>query len=101
MEAHFQHPFSAIVAGPSGAGKSHFVFNFIKYINHMCPATPFPTITWHYGEWQPLYKSNDLPITFRQGLPDTNFETQEPHLIIIDDLMREADERVVDLFTTP
>lgn len=98
MDARFQHPFSAIVAGPSGAGKTHFVSNFIKFRDVMC-TMPFKNIIWFYDEWQPLYESDDMPITFRQGLPDIQNDNQEPQLIIIDDLMRETNERIVDMFT--
>ncbi|KAK4885922.1 hypothetical protein RN001_002193 [Aquatica leii] len=94
----FQHPFSAIVAGPSGCGKSYFIVNFIKNMNDVCD-TKFENVIWFYDEWQPLYK--DLPnIKFQEGLPSMDsFDGREPNLIIIDDLMREANSAVVDIFT--
>lgn len=94
----FKHPFSALVAGPSGCGKSYFVTNFIQNLNKMSD-TSFSRITWFYGAWQELYDTI-CGVEFEQGLPDIeNFNGREPELIIIDDLMREADSRVVDLFT--
>jgi hypothetical protein len=39
-------------------------------------------------------------IEFQQGLPDLdNLDPREKHLIILDDLMDEADQRVASLFT--
>lgn len=93
----FIHPFTAIVAGPSGCGKSNFVTQFIKNTNDVCNKS-FAEIIWCYDEMQPLY---NLPnVDYYQGIPDLNmFDGKISRLIIIDDLMRESDGRVVDLFT--
>lgn len=93
----FIHPFTAIVAGPSGCGKSVFVTNFIKFIKEICSKN-FNQITWCFDEMQPLY---NLPnVVYNQGLPDLNmFDGKDANLVIIDDLMRESDGRVVDMFT--
>lgn len=94
---HFIHPFTAIVAGPSGCGKSVFVYNFLKYVDIVCNAK-FSKITWCYDEMQPLYNLDY--VYYHQGIPDlTMFSGDQPELIIIDDLMREADGRIVDIFT--
>lgn len=94
---HFIHPFAAIVAGPSGCGKSNFVTQFIKHRSSICNEF-FSEITWCYDEMQPLY--NIPGVNYHQGLPDLHmFDGKNPHLIIIDDLMRESDGRVVDIFT--
>lgn len=94
---HFNHPFTAIVAGPSGCGKSVFVTNFIKYIKDICN-TNFDQITWCFDEMQPLY--NNPNVNYIEGIPDlTMFDGKKPQLLIIDDLMRESDGRVVDIFT--
>lgn len=94
---HFTHPFTAIVAGPSGCGKSNFVKNFLKHSDTICNQL-FSKIMWCYDEMQPLY---DLPnVYYHQGLPDLSmFDGKKPQLIIIDDLMRESDGRIVDIFT--
>jgi len=98
MDLRWKHPFTAIVAGPSGSGKSHFVMKFIASIDEMCDAE-FENIFWHYSEWQPGY-NNLKNITFKEGIPDmSDFDGSRSNLIIIDDLMRESDGRVVDLFT--
>lgn len=56
----------------------------------------FQEIRWHYGKYKPTNVS--IPVSFNQGLPELD-GTDHPKLLIIDDLMRESDGRVVDLFT--
>lgn len=97
MDTRWKHPFSAIIAGPSGSGKSHFTIKFINNLKEMCD-TEFDNIFWHYSEWQPSYNLEN--VTFKEGIPNMgDFEGSKPNLVIIDDLMRESDGRVVDLFT--
>lgn len=94
---HFIHPFTAIVAGPSGCGKSNFVTNFIKYVKDVCN-TSFVRTTWCFDEMQPLY--NLQGVNYHHGIPDLSiFDGRDANLLIIDDLMRESDGRVVDIFT--
>lgn len=94
---HFLHPFTAIIAGPSGCGKSNFVTQFIKNIEKICNQN-FSKIIWCYDEMQPLYNLNN--VYYYQGIPDLSmFDGKQPQLIIIDDLMRESDGRIVDIFT--
>lgn len=94
---HFEHPFTAIVAGPSGCGKSNFVCEFLKHMKKIC-SQDYKNIMWCYDEMQPLY--NLKGVEYYQGIPDLSmFDGKEPQLIIIDDLMRESDGRVVDIFT--
>ena len=99
MNLKWKHPFSAIVAGPSGSGKSHFVTRFITNSRHMCD-TDFKNIHWHHGSGvQPPL--TDARIQFKTGLPNMDdFDgSNGSNLIIIDDMMRESDANVVDLFT--
>jgi hypothetical protein len=67
-------------------------------IKHMM--TPKPDrILRCYGEYQTLY-GTVKGIEFQQGLPDMdNLDPREKHLIILDDLMDETDQRVASLFT--
>lgn len=69
---------------------------------------PIHGVLWCYGISQPLHqeipKISPVPVRFHQGLP--NFEEEfkswggnKRHLIIIDDLYRELNDTVVDLFT--
>jgi hypothetical protein len=56
-------------------------------------------LLWCYGEYQTLYGTVD-GVDFQQGLPDLdNLDPREKHLIILDDLMDETDQRVASLFT--
>jgi len=97
MDPRWKHPFSAIISGPSGSGKTIFVLDFIKHLADMCD-TNFSSIYWYYGKYKP--EAIALPICFREGLPQLEeTDVHSPKLVIIDDLMRESDDRVVDLFT--
>ena len=52
-----------------------------------------------YGEYQQLFRKYPL-VTFHQGLPNIeDFDGSEPVLLVIHDLMNEADESVANLFT--
>lgn len=56
-------------------------------------------IYWHYSEWLPKV-NRTIKISYKEGLPNIiEIYTSKPNLIIIDDLMKEADGRVVYLFT--
>ena len=92
------HPFTSLIAGPTGSGKSVFVKRFVADIIHMM--CPFPDrIIWCYGEYQTLYGTVE-GVEFEQGLPDVDsLDPHMRHLIIIDDLMTETDDRVASLFT--
>ena len=92
------HPFTSVISGPTGSGKSVFVRRFVHNIKHTM--TPIPDrILWCYGEYQTLYGTVD-GVDFHQGLPDLDtLDPRERHLIILDDLMDEMDQRVASLFT--
>jgi len=92
------HPFTSVIAGPTGSGKSIFVRRFVHNIRHMM--TPITDrILWWYGEYQTLHGAVD-GVDFQQGLPDLDtLDPRDKHLIILDDLMDETDQRVASLFT--
>ena len=62
--------------------------------------TPKPDrLLWCYGEYQTLYETVE-GIEFQKGLLNLdNLDPREKHLIILDDLMDETDQRVASLFT--
>ncbi|EFA12536.1 hypothetical protein TcasGA2_TC011485 [Tribolium castaneum] len=100
MDLRFKAPFTAIVAGPTACGKSYFTTRFLIHL--MCDVK-FQRIVWFYDEWQLLYESNvkaeNLQIEYHQGIPVMcGFDSEHPTLIVIDDLMSEANGRVVDIF---
>ena len=90
MDPCLKHPFTGIIAGPTGSAKSCFVKDLVSNAYMMIEPPP-QKIIWHYGEWQTLYERMDN-VEFVEGLPDLkNFDPTVRHLIIIDDLMVEAD----------
>ena len=92
------HPFTRVIGGPTGSGKSVFVRRFVHHIRHMMTTIPH-RILWCYGEYQTLYGTVD-GVDFHQGLPDLDtLDPRKKHLIILDDLMDETDQRVASLFT--
>ena len=70
MDVRFLHPMNLIISWPTKSGKTRFTFN-------------------------------DYPqITFNEGLPDNKqFDGKYGTLLILDDLMKEAGDTVLDLFT--
>lgn len=92
------HPFTCMIAGPSSSGKSSFVKKFIDQITDLMYPLP-EEITWCYSEWQPLYET--LPeVVFQKGIPNfDDFDPERKHLVILDDLMTECNDRVVETFT--
>jgi hypothetical protein len=104
MTLQWKHPFTSIIAGPTSCGKSYFVSKFLNNIKFMVDQN-ISEIVWCYGENQPLHDKikTEASIRFIEGLPvlnDVAPESQPPaRLIVIDDLMREADGKVVDIFS--
>jgi len=98
MTLPLRHPFTALVAGPTGCGKTQFVFKLIENVDVMIDPTP-SRIVYCYSEYQQLFRKYPL-VTFHQGLPNIeDFDGSESVLLVIDDLMNEADESVANLFT--
>ena len=98
MDPRFRHWYTCILAGPTGAGKTVWVKRFLNNIENMMSPLP-EEVVWCYGEWQSGYNTMKN-ITFVEGLPKTEEWTDgKRRLVILDDLMSEADERVTKLFT--
>lgn len=98
MDTRWQHPFTAIIAGPTSSGKSHFIKQFLRErsglingrIDEIVYCIPEGQVVDHEIAYNRLY----------EGIPDVEmFRDLKPRLVILDDLMREADGSVVDLFT--
>ena len=98
MTLKLKHPFTCIVAGPSGSGKTVFTRRLIKHANTMIDSAP-ERILWCYGIYQTFF--NDIKnVEFHEGLPDLEtFDGKHRTLLILDDLMHEADDRVSQIFT--
>ena len=98
MSVIWKHPFTCVIAGPTGCGKTMWVKEFLKYKTSMM--TPLPhEVVWCYGEWQTAYEEMK-DVTLMEGIPSTEqWSDGKPRLIVLDDLMSEADGRVTKLFT--
>jgi len=98
MDVRLKHPFTCTIAGPTGSGKTQFVFRMIKNVNELINPPP-EKILYCYGEFQPIF--TELPdVEFHEGLPEIGrFDGRRRVLLIIDDLMNEADQNVCNLFT--
>ena len=98
----FSHPFTAIIAGPSGSGKTRLLLEIIKKAKQLIHPTP-QRIIFCYGNWQKSFDKLNH-VEFHQGLPDIDELMLTPHerkLVIIDDLMEEANNNIniQNLFT--
>lgn len=102
MDVRLKHPFGALIAGPSACGKTIFTSRLIKFRNEMVDV-PFGEIIWCYSEWQQFYDTlKEEGVIFHEGMPDLKTIPQRPTatLLILDDLMQEANGSiVVDLFS--
>lgn len=98
MTINWVHPFTAILAGPTSCGKSSFIKEFLTNVNVMVD-TKLYEILYCLPDDQPIDR---FFMKFRviRGVPDQQlFKDLKPRLVIIDDLMRETNSDVVDLFT--
>ena len=98
MDPRWTHPFTSVIAGPTGCGKTEWVLKFLQHLNAM--VDPVPTrVIYSYGEWQPAFRRLPNQVQLVEGIPDIPDRAQEPMLLIIDDQMDKADQRVSNLFT--
>ena len=96
MSLQMQHPFTAIVSGPTSSGKSHFTFRLISHANEIISPPP-EEIVWCYGIYQNEF-ANVSNVRFVEGVPDMkDFDGSKRTLIVIDDLMHEANGRVAEI----
>lgn len=65
-------------------------------MNTICD-TVFKNVYRHYTEWQPEYNFGKCCV-YKEGIPNMSDFNGSEALVIINDLMRESDSRVVDLY---
>lgn len=89
-----------MLAGPTSCGKSFFTTRFLKHLDELVN-TRFVQVVYCAPEASyPDLSECTVPVRFLDCIPDSAmFEDKKPRLVIIDDLMRECNEQVVDLFT--
>lgn len=90
-----KHPFSMLVVGCSGSGKTVLVQKLLEHRHEMIEGAP-NSIKWYYGAWQESFRN--LNYTFIEGCPETPDEDSDC-IMVIDDLMCEAQEQVSKIFT--
>jgi hypothetical protein len=98
----FKSPFTLILSGATGSGKTEWLMRFLK--NYRELIDPIPNkILYCYGEMNKniLNLMGDGIETFN-GLPDTKMikEQEKPLLLILDDLMLNANNNFLDLLFT-
>ena len=99
MDPRLKHPFTCVVAGPSSSSKTQFVFRLIRHADRLVDPPP-EKIVYCYGEFQPSFLEFSQVVEFHEGLPDVgSFDGRSRVLLIIDDLMNEADQNMCNLFT--
>jgi hypothetical protein len=98
MDVRLKHAFTCTVAGPTSSGKTWFVFRLIKHVESMI--TPQPEkIVYCYGDFQSMF-AEYITVECQEGLSSVDqFDGRQRVLLIIDDLMNEADQNVCNLFT--
>lgn len=94
----WKHPFTAIIAGPTSCGKSYFIKKFLNEIDSMIDVS-IAEVIYCLPENQPI-DNQFRRYTVHRGIPEIEkFKDRRSRLIILDDLMREVDGCIVDLFT--
>lgn len=98
MDVRWQHPFTAIIAGPTSSGKSWFIKRLLREIGCVINGD-IEEIIYCLPEGQLV--DPEMPYTkLHEGIPDVSlFADLKPRLVILHDLMREANGDVVGLFT--
>lgn len=95
----FQHPFTAIVGGPTQCGKTQFILKVIEQARQIIEPPP-QRVIYCYDEYQQVFNSFQDRIEFHEGLPSVaQFDGSQRTLLILDDLVAEADISVANIFT--
>lgn len=89
-----------MVVGPSGCGKTEFIKRFLSNVRWIIDPPP-RLIIWHYGAYQPWFREYANSVQFIRGIPvnSEKLDKNVPKLLIVDDLMHEANEDMEKLFT--
>jgi hypothetical protein len=98
MELKWKHPFTCILAGPTSCGKSTFCGKFINFIEHIIdkPISEVIYCSPIVDQYNLISKS----VKYVDVIPEIeSFSDKKNRLLILDDMMREANFDVVDLFT--
>jgi len=94
----FKHPFTAIISGPTDCGKTSFVMNVIDNADTLIQPTP-DKIIYYFADYPPMFYRYSH-VDFRQGVPKSSeIEDIRDALVKLDDMMIEADQKILNIFT--
>lgn len=89
-----------MIAGPTKCGKSTFTAQFLKHLEEMVHTPVHEVIYCAPKTSYPDLSECPVPVRYLDFIPDAEmFQDRTPRLLILDDMMRECNEHVVDLFT--
>jgi hypothetical protein len=101
-EIKYKVPFAAILAGQSGSGKTTFLIRLLSFLKFLFKPIPVQVV-YCYGEYNDAIPYiQQMDVTIHHGLPTDEFLStcDKPLLLILDDLMLQADKKYLDsLFT--
>lgn len=106
MSLAWKHPYTSLIAGGTGSGKTFFVRKFLENLDKMID-THIVEIVWMHGAVQHLHQeikeTIKTPIRFFEGVLDMEEIAPEadppPRIVIVDDLMRQANGDILDIFS--
>lgn len=99
MEATWKHPFTCVVAGPTSCGKTTFVIDIVQQASRLINPPP-ENIVWVHDDYQPVFDQLKDKVTFTSDLDSVDhLPTSKRHLVIVDDMMSEAGDKMLKLFT--
>jgi hypothetical protein len=99
MDVTWKHPFTCMVAGPTSCGKTSFVIEMVKQASRLIGPAP-ELIVWVHDDYQPALEVLKDKVTFWDSLDGVDdLPTDRPVLLIVDDQMAEAGEKMEKIFT--
>ena len=99
MNATWKHPFTCLVAGPTSCGKTTFIVNLVQQASRLIDPPP-QSIYWVHDDYQPVFDQLKGKVTFTDSLEVVkSLPRDQRKLLIVDDMMTEAGDQMLKLFT--
>ena len=100
MDPRWKHPFTCLLAGPTGCGKTVFASNLVNRASYMIHPPPENIIWVHDDDDSDSLKGVPPEVTLSRDVADIEHLTRSKrHLVIVDDKMGAAAEKMLGLFT--